>query len=307
MSEQGLPSKDSPLISVITPSYNQASFVEQLMDSLIEQDYPNIEHIVVDGGSTDGTLKLLEEYEDKYRLRWVSEPDDGIPDALNKGIEMAEGEWIGFQSSDDYYLPGAFSYFEKVINSEVDVIYGDQLFVDADDEVIGLRVHTRPSKFIQKHWHHFASYHTVLIKKQLLSEIGGYDERYKYVHDGELFWRLLTTDREIAFVSIPRFLAARRKHDDNLSTTHGEPEQYAWEQANLYEYSNIEKTLPNRFLLVAAILLKSVYLLAEREPKSFYNMYLDLINKSLYKVGYDGRIAFDDRRNIEQSVLNYEF
>lgn len=285
----------APLISIVTPSYNQAEFIESLLESIIEQEYPNVEHIVVDGGSTDGTVDILREYEEKYNLRWVSEPDDGIPDALNKGIEMATGEWIGFQSSDDYYLPEAFSRYEEIMGStSADVIYGDQLFIDADDDIIGLRVHTRPSKFIQKHWHHFASYHTIIIKKQLLTDIGGFDEDYKYVHDGELFWNLLTVSEPTTFVHDPQFLAARRKHDKNLSTTHGEPEQYEWEQNNLYSYSNIENTVPDKLLFIMAIILKTGYLVAEGNSRSLYNMYLDLVNKSLYDFGYDGLIWFSE-------------
>lgn len=285
----------APLISIVTPSYNQAEFIESLLESIIEQEYPNVEHIVVDGGSTDGTVDILREYEEKYNLRWISEPDDGIPDALNKGIEMATGEWIGFQSSDDYYLPEAFSRYEEIMSStSADVIYGDQLFIDADDDIIGLRVHTRPSKFIQKHWHHFASYHTIIIKKQLLTDIGGFDEDYKYVHDGELFWNLLTVSEPTTFVHDPQFLAARRKHDKNLSTTHGEPEQYEWEQNNLYSYSNIENTVPDKLLFIMAIILKTGYLIAEGNSRSLYNMYLDLVNKSLYDFGYDGLIWFSE-------------
>lgn len=286
---------DAPLISVITPSYNQAEFIESLINSIIEQDHQYVEHVVVDGGSTDDTIEVLKKYEDKYNLRWISEPDEGIPNALNKGIEMANGEWIGFQSSDDYYLPNAFSRYKKIITStSADVIYGDQIFVDGDNNTIGLRVHTRPSKFIQKHWHHFASYHTIIIKKELLVNIGKFDEDYKYLLDGELFWRLLTISQPTTFVYDPHFLAARRKHDKIISVTHGDPEQYEWEQDHLYEYSKFEDALPDKLLFIMAILLKTSYLVAEGNSRSLYNMYLDLVNKSLYNFGYDDLISFGE-------------
>lgn len=299
---------EPPLISVITPSYNQAKFMRALIDSVAEQEYPNLEHIVVDGGSTDGTIELLEDREDDYQLRWISEPDDGIPDAVNKGLKMADGEWVGFQSADDYYLPGAFSKYQDILeSSSPDIVYGDQLFVDADDHVIGLRVHTRPSRFLQKHWHHFASYHTILIRRELLAEMGGFDERYKYIHDGELFWRLLTTDRDLSFVHVPDFLAARRKHDENISTTHGDIEQYQWEQDTLYEYSQVEELLPNGVLFPTAIILKTLLLLSTGNIAGLYNMYLDLFNNSIYNAGYDGRIWFPDKGVVKDSAVDYRF
>lgn len=286
---------EDPLISVVTPSYNQSKFIEDLICSIIEQDHSNVEHIIIDGGSTDGTVDILKEYEKKYDLKWISEPDDGIPNAINKGIEMANGEYIGIQNSDDYYLSGAFSRYENIIDStSADVIYGDQLFVNAEKNIIGLRVHTRPSKFIQKHWHHFASSHTIIIKKKTLIDIGKINQDYKYLFDGELFWRLLTKSQATTFVHDPHFLAARRKHENIISNTHGEPEQYAWEQNNLYTYSDIEEIIPNKLLFITAIILKTGYLIAEGNSRSLYNMYLDLINKSLYNFGYDSLISFGD-------------
>jgi glycosyltransferase involved in cell wall biosynthesis len=103
-----------PLVSIVTPSLSQGEFIEEAILSVLEQDYPRIEHIVVDGGSTDGTLDVLHRYQ---HLRWVSEPDGGQADALNKGFGMAHGEIYGWLNSDDLYLPGAISAAVEVMRT----------------------------------------------------------------------------------------------------------------------------------------------------------------------------------------------
>ncbi len=94
------------LVSIVTPSFNQAAFLKETIRSVLDQDYPHIEHIVVDGASTDGTLAILGRYP---HLRWLSEPDGGQADALNKGFLLANGAILGWLNSDDLYLPGAVS------------------------------------------------------------------------------------------------------------------------------------------------------------------------------------------------------
>src|SRR5690348_7251696 len=100
-------SSDQPLVSIITPSLNQAAFIEAAIESVLAQDYPAIEHVVVDGGSTDGTLDLLKRY--GQRVRWISEPDAGQSDAINKGVRMTSGPLLAWLNADDQYTPGAVS------------------------------------------------------------------------------------------------------------------------------------------------------------------------------------------------------
>jgi len=97
--------QELPLVSVITPSLNQGSFIETTIQSVLSQDYPSIEYIVVDGCSTDGTVQILSNYGDRFRC--ISEPDDGQADAINKGLKMSRGEVVAWLNSDDTYCPGA--------------------------------------------------------------------------------------------------------------------------------------------------------------------------------------------------------
>lgn len=120
--------KQSPLISVITVSYNAVSTIEKTILSVINQTYSNIEYIVIDGGSTDETVNIIKKYAGRISY-WVSEPDKGIYDAMNKGIGQATGKWINFMNSGDllYNSDVVANFVEKIIELDVDVFYGDTI------------------------------------------------------------------------------------------------------------------------------------------------------------------------------------
>jgi len=126
-----------PLVSIITPSYNQGQFIEENILSIAYQDYPYIEHIVIDGGSTDNTVQVLSKY--SARVKWISEPDKGFADAVNKGIRMASGEILAIQNADDrYHSPKAVSIAVAAFNNNpsVGVIFGDSAIIDQDGRII---------------------------------------------------------------------------------------------------------------------------------------------------------------------------
>ncbi len=127
-----------PLFSVVTPSFNQAQFIEHNLRSVLSQGYPSVEHLVVDGGSVDGTIALLKRYQGQYRLRWVSEHDSGQTDALVKGFRMSRGEYVGWLNADDMYFDKrALEWVANAFRAEpdVDVLYGDQVLVDAQNHI----------------------------------------------------------------------------------------------------------------------------------------------------------------------------
>ena len=128
------PSRDAslPLVTIVTPSYNQGQFIRATIDSVLTQDYPAVEYLVVDGGSTDGTIDILRSYGD--RVRWTSGPDAGQTDAIHRGFAAATGKYIAWLNSDDVYLPGAISaaVAELEAHPGTGLLYGGAEFIDRD-------------------------------------------------------------------------------------------------------------------------------------------------------------------------------
>jgi glycosyltransferase involved in cell wall biosynthesis len=135
------------MVSIITPSYNQSHFIEQAIQSVLSQDYPHIEYIVMDGGSTDSTLDILTRYQD--RLTWFSEPDRGQADAINKGFSRAQGTILGWLNSDDIYIPGAIRTVVNYLRTNPDssFVFGNVLTIDEYGKPYGLRTNVRPTTF----------------------------------------------------------------------------------------------------------------------------------------------------------------
>jgi glycosyltransferase involved in cell wall biosynthesis len=128
-----------PLVTIITPSYNQGEFIEDTILSVKNQDYSNIEHIIIDGGSQDKTIDILKKYENSYNMHWISEPDGGQSDAINKGFKMARGDIVAWLNSDDCYFDvSSVSHVTKCFEQypDTDVIYGDAVRINATNEIL---------------------------------------------------------------------------------------------------------------------------------------------------------------------------
>ena len=129
----------APRVSIITPSFNQAQYLEETMRSVLEQGYPNLEYIVVDGGSTDGSVEIIQKYADRLAW-WVSEKDNGQAEAINKGFARATGEIVAWINSDDYYLPGAIAEAVRALEEqpECGMVFGDVVSIDGTGQPVNV-------------------------------------------------------------------------------------------------------------------------------------------------------------------------
>lgn len=181
-----------PKLTIITPSFNQASFIEKTLRSVLDQGYESLEYIVVDGGSTDGSAEIIERYGDRLAW-WVSEPDDGQTDALNKALRRATGDIVAYINSDDHYVPGAFDAAVGTLESSGALwVSGAASFVDADGAVTNVwRPHLpgrRRAAWILAPWG--VPQAATFWRREAFKRYGLFREDMHYVFDTEFGLRL---------------------------------------------------------------------------------------------------------------------
>ncbi len=221
-----------PQISIVTPSLNQGAFIEAAIKSVCEQNLDDYEHIVIDGCSSDQTIDILQKYR---HLKWISEPDQGQADALNKGFKRCEGEIIGWLNADDRYLPGCFSFIAEFFkrNADVDIVYGDYRWIDELGKAKQLRREIDYNLFILKYLHVlYIPTAATFFRRRIFDEQNYLDTGYHFAMDYEYFLRLALQGYKIAHVK--RILADYRWHAQCKSRL--EPEKQFMEQVKaLYE------------------------------------------------------------------------
>ena len=208
-----------PTVTVITPVFNAAGTIRQTLASVREQDYPGLEHVVVDGGSTDGTVDILREAEG---LRWISEPDRGLAHALNKGIALATGDVIGELNADDVYEPGALRAVGAAFEARPDAMWltGYCRIIDGDGREIRPRVTRYKNALLRRYslglylTHNFVSAPSTFFRRATLEEAGGFDERYRISVDYDLQLRFARRGDPIV---LERDLACFRMTEGTLS------------------------------------------------------------------------------------------
>lgn len=214
-----MPGTSAPLVSIVIPSYNQGQFLRATIESCLRQDYRPLEIVVVDGASKDDSVEVLRQFSAHPEVRWISEPDSGVADAVNKGFRMARGEICGIQSSDDFYLPGAVSEAVAMLQEHPDagLVYSHWIYTNADDSK------RRTQKTAPYSLENFLSgasiiaQNTTFFRLPLALELGGWNPQY-FTCDTELWLRMLF---RTSAVRADRFWGARRLHDEQRNNQAG--------------------------------------------------------------------------------------
>ena len=232
-----VPPPGRPLsISLVTPSYGQAEFLERTLLSVLGQGYPWLHYRVQDGGSSDGSVSILEKYQDRLG-GWESAPDGGQAQAINRGFAHSQGEIMGWLNSDDLLLPGALNYVARYFleHPQVDLVYGHRVLIDRRDQEIG-RWLVPPGQDEILGWADLIPQETMFWRRSLWEKVGGrLDESFQFALD----WDLLLRFREVgaSMRCLPRFLGAFRIHDQQKTSaqilTIGEAEMFRLRERSL--------------------------------------------------------------------------
>lgn len=203
-----------PTISIVTPSFNQGAFVAHTARSVFLQRYPNIEYVMMDGGSTDNTLEALEPYRDRFHT-FVSETDAGQADAIRRGFERTSGEIMAYLNSDDMLAPGALAFVAEYFRTHphVDVLYSHRAIVNEHNIVIGYWILPRHRNYLMMRWD-LIPQETCFWRRRLYDKVGGVDASYRFAMDYDLFTRFMLHGR---MRRVKRFLGAFRMHSDSKS------------------------------------------------------------------------------------------
>lgn len=208
-----------PLVSIITPSYNQGRFIEKTVVSVLNQDYENIEYIIIDGGSTDNTKEIVEKYRD--RLTFISEKDNGQSDAINKGFKMAKGEIVAWLNSDDVYEPGCISKAVDIFMKDeaLGLIYGEGYLINEDgDKLERFGATQKFDLWTLIHVWDYIMQPATFFKKSYLEQVGYLDVNLHYCMDWDL-WIKLATVSKVKYVN--EFFACSREYGDTKTSTGG--------------------------------------------------------------------------------------
>ncbi len=205
---------NGPLVTIITPSYNQGRYIEDTIVSVKNQDYPYIEHIIVDGGSTDNTIDVIKKFENCYNVFWISEPDKGPVDALNKGFYRAKGSIVAWLNSDDYYLTNhvvstVVNYFNY--NGNIHVVSGNGYHVNENKKI--LRPIITKKELINLNYMRFADFilqPSTFFKDDCIKGVS-LNKSCDYVFDWLFFLKLL--EKKFNFMVVDGFWSAYRIHE----------------------------------------------------------------------------------------------
>ena len=257
-----------PLVSIVTPSYNQGRFIGKTIDSVLSQNYKPIQYIVQDGASTDETTAIVKRKRRHANFDYESKRDKGQANAINFGFQKTHGEIMAWLNSDDLFLPGTVSYVINYFNENpaVDAIYGHRILINEKDQEIGRWVLPPHFDYILN-WSDFVPQETLFWRRSLWDKAGGFiDENYAFAMDWELLTRFIACGAKI--VRVPRFLGAFRVHPQQKSTKDADI-------LGLHEMDRIRKKIHKREIT---------------EKELFQNTAAYIILSHLFNCGYRMRL-----------------
>jgi glycosyltransferase involved in cell wall biosynthesis len=244
-----------PSISIVTPTLNQRRFIRETIDSVLQQGYPSLEYLVVDGGSTDGTQELLSAYGED--IRWVSQVGSGQTAAINQGWQLTSGEVIAWINSDDVYAPEALrrvgEYFQR--HPEADIVYGDCDMIDANGRFLKMYP-TQPFDFVElvRSTINFVPQPATFLRRGVAEKTGLLDESLSYVMDFD-YWLRAGLQHDIRYH--PEKLAALRVHATAKSIAH--LGQFAVELVQIYQSFFARDDLPSKILPIKGEALANIH------------------------------------------------
>jgi glycosyltransferase involved in cell wall biosynthesis len=208
-----------PKISIVIPSYNKGQYIENTILSILNQNYPNLECIIIDGGSLDETISIIKRYE-KFITYWVSEKDNGQSDALNKGFLIATGDLVNEQDADDIFLPNAFLKIAEVYrrHPDADVIYGNRADIDDENHIIDESKYTKFSKIVYRYEGLSIGPQSAFWKRELFSKIGMYEVDLNFAMDYDFFMRAALKNAK--FLYVPYCFSAMRRYEGSKTFQH---------------------------------------------------------------------------------------
>lgn len=270
-------SNEPPKLSIVTPSFNQAAFLEEALLSVRNQDYPFVEHIVVDGASTDGTVEILKKYSREYgreQLRWISESDEGQSDALNKGFKLASGSIIGWLNSDDRYRAGCFAKVAKGFASypETEILYGDFTVIDENGRIQSVRREIEFNRFLLHHLQLlYVPTTSTFFRRKVFDDGNWIDTKFDYAMDYEFFLRL--ADKGYKFQHLRELLADFRIHSASKTGAHADRQRNEHNAISIYSSSVLSRVgegLPRTLLANAFRLAARSLRCAEKLFRGYY-------------------------------------
>jgi len=264
----------APLVSIITPSYNQAAYLEKTMLSVLEQDYPAIEYMVADGASQDGSVEIIRKYAGKLTW-WVSEKDAGQADAINKGLARAKGEFVAWLNSDDYLMPGAVAAAVQALqnNPRSSFVYGNVRVVAPDGTVL--------NQLAYADWQlkdlmafHIIGQPAVFMRRSALEKAGFLDLNYHFLLDHQLWIRLAAVG---TITYVPQLWASAHYHEDCKNLR--QAAEFGKEALRIVDWMPTQPALKpifnahNKEIVAGANRINGFYLLDAREYRGAFKAY----------------------------------